>query len=67
MRKEQDKKSVEKVKDLLDSKSGVSDSMKDELVSVLVKRPNGVWAARLPFEYKVFKLKTFIVVTLNVI
>ena len=47
------KQNVEKVKDLLDSKSGVSDSMKDELISVLVKRPNGVWANRLSFEYKV--------------
>ena len=55
MRKDQDKKNVERVKDLLDTKSGVSESMKDELISVLAKRPNGVWAARLPFEYKVSK------------
>ena len=53
--KDQDKRNTERVKDLLDSKSGVSDSMKEELVSVLVKRPNGVWAARFPFEYKVLK------------
>ncbi|XP_028407750.1 tudor domain-containing protein 5-like isoform X2 [Dendronephthya gigantea] len=47
-----EKTAVEKVKEFLDSQSGVSDSMKDELISVLAKRPNGVWAARLPFEFK---------------
>ena len=52
-KKDEGKTNVEKVKALLDSKSGVSEAMKDELISVLAKRPNGVWAARLPFEYKV--------------
>ena len=51
--KDQNQTNVEKVKALLDSKSGVSECMKKELISVLAKRPNGVWAARLPFEYKV--------------
>ena len=51
--KDQNETNVEKVKALLDSKSGVSECMKKELISVLAKRPNGVWAARLPFEYKV--------------
>ena len=53
--RDQDNRNTERVKDLLDSKSGVSDSMKEELVSVLVERPNGVWAARFPFDYKVLK------------
>lgn len=51
--KDQNKTVVDKVKDLLDTKSGVGDAMKDDLISVLAKRPNGVWAARLPFEFKV--------------
>ena len=55
VKKDENKRNVERVKDLLDSKSGVGESMKDELISVLANRPNGVWAARLPFEFKVRK------------
>lgn len=44
--------SASSIKAKLDNKSGIDEKIKQECRQVLARRPNGVWAARFPIEYK---------------
>ncbi|XP_068695369.1 tudor domain-containing protein 5-like isoform X2 [Montipora foliosa] len=46
------KEATSSIKLKLDKRSGIDEKIQDECKQVLVKRPNGIWAARFATEYK---------------
>ncbi|XP_048587343.1 tudor domain-containing protein 5 isoform X2 [Nematostella vectensis] len=52
---------LEAAKFLIDSQNSVSRMLREEIAKILNMRPNGVWSARLPVEYKKLFKKELVV------